>query len=226
MSTRTIRAEAGSIRRNSDFSVLRTNRAIALAISTPVGPAPTKTNVNRSRWWFGSSSASASSNACKILFRIATASARLFNPRIFLELVVAKVAVSCPCRQNQVIVGNRDSLPVSITDEHALLMFVHTDDFSQDHNSVLLVSEDPANWRPNLAGGQDRCRHLIKQWLKQVVVGAINQNDLRWSISECFSGRQPAKPSTDNNDVRSRHVFPSSVHNVTVLAEAVGSMTI
>ena len=35
--------------RLSDLSVLRTSTAIAAAISTPVGPAPTKMKVNRSR---------------------------------------------------------------------------------------------------------------------------------------------------------------------------------
>ncbi len=48
-STSTIRADDGSMRRNSDLNVLRTRSAIAPAISTPVGPAPTKTNVSRSR---------------------------------------------------------------------------------------------------------------------------------------------------------------------------------
>ena len=63
MSTSTIRADEGSMRRNSDRKVLRTNTAIAPAISTPVGPAPTNTNVSNSRWRLGSSSASACSNA-------------------------------------------------------------------------------------------------------------------------------------------------------------------
>ena len=80
MSSRMIRADSGWMRRNSDLSVLRTSTAIAPAISTPVGPAPTRTKVRRSRWRAGSSSASACSNACRILFRIATASARFFSP--------------------------------------------------------------------------------------------------------------------------------------------------
>ena len=40
--TSTIRADAGSIRRNSDFIEPRTSTAMAPAISTPVGPAPTR----------------------------------------------------------------------------------------------------------------------------------------------------------------------------------------
>jgi len=76
----TIRAKLGSMRRNSDRSVVRTRIASAPAISTPVGPAPTRTNVNRSRW------------RCRVLFGLRllegsqnvisdrTASARLLSP--------------------------------------------------------------------------------------------------------------------------------------------------
>ena len=121
-STSTIRADAGSMRRNSDRSVLRTRMAIAPAISTPVGPAPTRTNVSRSRWRLGSSSASACSNAPRILFRIATASARFFNPgAYFSKFVMAEVAVGRACRQNQVIVMDRHVLAVRVADQNALL---------------------------------------------------------------------------------------------------------
>jgi len=51
-----MRAESGSIRLNSERRVVRTNTASAAAISTPVGPAPTKTKVSRSRCRLGSSS--------------------------------------------------------------------------------------------------------------------------------------------------------------------------
>jgi hypothetical protein len=146
--------------------------------------------------------------------------------RIFFELVAPKVAVSCPCRQNQVIVGKRDSLTVSVIDEHAPLILVHADDFTQDHSCIFLVSKDSANWSTYLARGQNRCRHLIEQRLEYVVVGAVDQNDLRWSIPQCSTGRQPAKPSTDDDDVQSRHVFLSSAHTFEGLAEAVGSSNI
>ena len=45
MSTRMMCADFGSIRRKFFRNVVRTMTAIALAISTPVGPAPTMTNV-------------------------------------------------------------------------------------------------------------------------------------------------------------------------------------
>jgi NADH:ubiquinone reductase (H+-translocating) len=45
-----ILADAGSIRRKSDFSEVLTRTAKAPAISTPVGPAPTRMKVNSSRF--------------------------------------------------------------------------------------------------------------------------------------------------------------------------------
>jgi len=91
------------------------------------------------RIFFGS----ASSNARKILFRIATASARLFNPGAYFGTRCAQSSCELPLSPESGNCRQWDSLPVSITDEHALLMFVHPDDFTQDHNRVLLVSEDP-----------------------------------------------------------------------------------
>ena len=62
-STSTIRAERGSIVRNSRLSVSRASSAICPAISTPVGPAPTTTNVSQAARRAESGSASAASNA-------------------------------------------------------------------------------------------------------------------------------------------------------------------
>ena len=79
-STRIIRAEVGSILRKSDARALWASSAIAPDISTPVGPAPTKTNVISARCISRSGSISAASNARRILRRIAVASGIDFKP--------------------------------------------------------------------------------------------------------------------------------------------------
>src|SRR6185437_6363827 len=62
-STSTMCAAFGSICRKSEASVLCASSAIALAISTPVGPAPTSTNVRGAWRCSGSGSISAASEA-------------------------------------------------------------------------------------------------------------------------------------------------------------------
>src|SRR5882757_8989154 len=62
------------------------------------------------------------------------------------KFVVGEVALPHTCGKNQVIVRNRYVLTIRVTDKDALLVFVHTDDFTKDHRCVFLVSENSANW--------------------------------------------------------------------------------
>ena len=52
---------------------------------------------------------------------------------------------------------------------------------------------------------QNRGRHLVKQRLKNVVIGAVNQNDFRGTPAESLGSRQAAKAPTDNNNTW--HIF-------------------
>ena len=160
--------------------VVRTSTARAPAISTPVGPAPTRMKVSRSRWRLG-------------IF---------FGLRLFKRLQDScsgspphRRGFSVPAQTLQIRYdrnscewhlwrgsGNRrqrHSLAVSVADKDALSLFVHSGDFSQDHRGVLLIAKNAADRRRNLAGRQ-HCRcHLIKQGLKKMVVCAVDQDDLR-----------------------------------------------
>ena len=42
-----------------------------------------------------------------------------------------------------------------------------------------LLPQNAADRRADLARRQDRSRHLVEEGLKQVVIGAVDQNDLR-----------------------------------------------
>ena len=79
-SIRIMRAEFVSICRKSEASALCASSAIAPAISTPVGPAPTSTNVSSSCTFCGSVSISAASKASKMSRRIDVASIIDFSP--------------------------------------------------------------------------------------------------------------------------------------------------
>ncbi len=70
----------GSIERKSRRRVSRAISPIWPASSTPVGPAPTTTNVSHAARPSGSSSASAASNAVRMRRRISIASSRVLRP--------------------------------------------------------------------------------------------------------------------------------------------------
>ena len=73
VSINTTRDWRESMERKSSRSVPRASSAIWPAISTPVGPAPTTTNVSSARRLTGSGSVSASSNAFRRRARVASA---------------------------------------------------------------------------------------------------------------------------------------------------------
>ena len=74
-----MRASRGSIARNSRLSVRRAISAICPAISTPVGPAPTTTNVNHRSRRATTCSVSAASNADSSRRRISSVSSSPFG---------------------------------------------------------------------------------------------------------------------------------------------------
>ena len=79
-SSSTIRASAGSMRRKLWRSEWRDSSASCPASSTPVGPAPTMTNVRKRRRETGSGSRSAISNAPRTRPRSSSASSIVFIP--------------------------------------------------------------------------------------------------------------------------------------------------
>src|SRR5262249_11295629 len=124
-----------------------------------------------------------------------------FQPwRKLLKLVMPEVTLSTAHRQNKVIIGIRHPLAVCVADENALLIFVHSGDFTHEHHRVLLIAQDSANGRSDVPGAQQGCCHLIEERLKKVVIGAIDENDLRWCVSEGLRGRQASKTSSDDHD--------------------------
>src|SRR5580658_2577070 len=124
------------------------------------------------------------------------------------EFVVSKITVGYAGCQNQEIVGDRHSCPIGGVDEHVLLALIHSGNFTEDYHRVLLLPENVSDRRAYLTRRQHRCRYLIEQRLKQVMIRPVNQNDLRRSFLEGFSGGQSAKTPTDDHDTRDalRHI--------------------
>ena len=58
--------------------------------------------------------------------------------------------------------------------------------------------------RSDLGGREDRRRHLIEQWLKYVVVAAVDQHDLGISVPQLARRREPGKASADDHDTLPR----------------------
>src|SRR5215472_1893646 len=109
------------------------------------------------------------------------------------------------------IVSDRYVLPICVTDKDALLSFVHSRDFPQNHCGVLLIPKNVADWSRNLIWRKYRSCNLVKQRLKQVVIGAVDQNDFRRRVSKCLGGGQSPEAPTNDDDSRLRHIYLDSI---------------
>ena len=94
------------------------------------------------------------------------------------KFIVSKIAVSRACREDQVIIGKRDTLTVRAAGKDQFLIFVHTNDFSEQYDCIPLPVQNFADGRRDLSGRQHGCGNLVEQRLEQVVIGAVDQNDL------------------------------------------------
>src|SRR5215813_4049215 len=128
--------------------------------------------------------------------------------RELFKFVPAEVAVGGAGGQDQIIVGDRHILPIGVTNRHALLILIHSSDLAQEHGRVLLFPENPTDRKANLTGSQNRRRHLVEQWLKQVVIRTIDHDNLSAHLTESLGDCQSPKPCANNYDSRN-HVFTS-----------------
>ena len=176
------------------------------AISTPVGPPPTTTNVSHARRFSGSSSSAAISNAPRIRPRISRASSIVFIPgRPARELVVTEVGLPGPGGDDQAVVGNREVLPVGRIAVTVRASRSKPVDLGELDLDVALTAKDVADRRGDLALREDARGHLVEQRLEQVVVDPVDQGHLDWGAPQEACGEEPTEAASDDDDpVRTR----------------------
>src|SRR5271170_6310250 len=91
-----------------------------------------------------------------------------------LKFVMPEVAVRGARGEDQVIVREGYCLSICIANQYFLSLLVHSGDFSHDYCDILMIAKNTSYGCRNLARRQHCCCHLVKQRLKQVVVGAVD----------------------------------------------------
>jgi hypothetical protein len=103
-----------------------------------------------------------------------------FQPwRVFSEFIMSEVTMSRACRQNQIVVMDPHIHPIRVADQHELLVFINARHLSKQYGCIPLLPHNSADGRPNLTRCENRSRHLVKEWLEQVMIRTIDENDLR-----------------------------------------------
>src|SRR6516164_6366562 len=173
----------GSMRWKLPRSVTFTRSANDPASSTPLGPAPTSTNVIAfvlvlSRCGQFECAQNFGSN-CLGVGKV------LESRRISRELVVTEIVRAHAGRDHQIIERDLADARARGGCFDCARSNVDAGDFSQEYGDVLPLRLKLTNRRSDLGRREDRCGHLIEQRLKYVVVAAVNQYDLGIGVPQC-----------------------------------------
>ena len=74
---------------------------------------------------------------------------------------------------------------------------IDADNFSQEHGNILLLRFKLSNWRRHLGRRKDRGRHLIQEWLEDVMVATIDHDDFGIAMSQRFCRGNTGEPAAD-----------------------------
>src|SRR5271165_1656868 len=125
------------------------------------------------------------------------------------EFIVPEITVGRARRQNQEVILHRDVFTVDGTHQDAFPVLVDTSHFAKKHRGVFLLAENAPDRGGDLAWVEDRSSDLIKQGLKEMMIGAVDQDDARRGVPQNLGGSQSAKAAS--NDYDTRKIFRHSL---------------
>ena len=109
-------------------------------------------------------------------------------------IVVAEIRMPRTCSEHQVVIPNAP--PIG---DHLFTGDIDPRHVREHDLDVALSTKDAANWRGDI-GRREPCGcDLVEQRLKQMVVVAIDQRDVKRSVCQALGSREPAKASADNH---------------------------
>lgn len=73
-------------------------------------------------------------------------------------------------------------------------------DLAEQHLGVRLVADDAADRRGDVGRGQARGRHLVEEWLEEVVVATVDHGDPGGAPAKRIGRAQAAKARPDDDD--------------------------
>ena len=119
------------------------------------------------------------------------------------------VVTSTGCDDKVVVANGRTT-----GKDNLLFPSVNSNDIRHDDLSVLLIFENRPDRCRNLGRRQTTRGNLIKEWLKEVVVGPVDESDLNRYFLERAGCGKATKAATDDDD------FWSGCRDVHLMAPA------
>ena len=114
-----------------------------------------------------------------------------------LPLIVSEVGVRGAARDEKVVIGN-----LAIGQLHLPRGGVDAEHVAHVHRDVSLIAQDVTQRRGDRRRGEAGGRHLVEQWLKQMMIAAIDQRDLDRRSLELANRPQTGESTADDDDSR------------------------
>ena len=115
----------------------------------------------------------------------------------FFPFLVPKVGVARASRDDQVVIMN-----LALPRPHDTRYDIDGLHFGENHLNVFVFSKNTAHRAGNVRRREGSGRDLIKERLKEVIVGAIDDRHVHWFVGQVFGRLEAAEAGTDNHDVR------------------------
>ena len=93
-------------------------------------------------------------------------------------------------------------LAIRRVNKHAAFFLIDTRDLTHNYGCILLFPQYSTDRRADLPGSEHRCRHLIKQWLKQMMIRPIDENIDGRRFAESLRRGETAEPTAYYHNTR------------------------
>ena len=110
----------------------------------------------------------------------------------------------------QTVMGQR-SRGLGAIEQHLLVLEVDAQHLGHQHLDVALLAQDAAQGARDRARRQSSRRHLVEQWLEEVVVVRIDERDSHRLTGERPHRRQPCEATPNDHDPRQAFVHQDSI---------------
>ena len=114
-------------------------------------------------------------------------------------LVMAEIGVARAGRDHELVIGQ-----AAVADQHRTAVEIDAADRAEHDIGVRLPSQNAADRPGDVGRRQSRGCNLVQQWLKEMIVAAVDDRHVRRRSAEMGRGLQPAETGADNNDARAR----------------------
>jgi hypothetical protein len=116
---------------------------------------------------------------------------------VLFPFVMSEIGMSSAGREDEVVVGYG-----SIGQGQSMRGEIDGSSLRQQHSGIRLSAQNSTDGVCNISGGKSRCRDLIEQWLKEMVIAPIDQRYLNILAPQRLRRIESTESTTNDHNPR------------------------